>query len=55
MAQQWGNVSNGWSEVSRHVGADGVGVSEVGAFCVDYEVCPAACAPRPTPSTRPAA
>lgn len=37
MAQQWGNMSNGWREVSRTVGADGVGVSEVEAFCVDYE------------------
>jgi hypothetical protein len=37
MAQQWGNLSNGWREVSRSVGPDGVGVSEVEAFCVDYE------------------
>lgn len=37
MAQQWGNLSNGWREVSRAVGADGVGVSEIEAFCVDYE------------------
>lgn len=37
MAQQWGNMSNGWREVSRTVGSDGVGMSEVEAFCVDYE------------------
>jgi len=37
MAQQWGNLSNGWREVSRTTGPDGVGVSEVEAFCVDYE------------------
>lgn len=37
IAQQWGNMSNGWREVSRYVGPDGVGVSEVEAFSVDYE------------------
>lgn len=37
MAQQWGNMSSGWREISRTVGADGVGVSEVEAFCIDYE------------------
>ncbi|WP_157270612.1 hypothetical protein [Azohydromonas aeria] len=37
MAQQWGNISSGWREISRYVGPDGVGVSEVEAFCVDYE------------------
>ncbi len=37
IAQQWGNLSNGWREVSRSIGADGVGVSEVEAYCVDYE------------------
>jgi len=37
IAQQWGNMSNGWREVSRYVGQDGVGVSEVEAFSVDYE------------------
>ncbi len=37
MSQQWGNMSNGWREVSRSVGQDGVGVSEVEAYCVDYE------------------
>ena len=33
----WGNMATGWSEVARHVGPDGVGVSEVEAFAVDYE------------------
>lgn len=33
----WGNMNAGWSEVARTVGADGVGVSEVEAFAVDYE------------------
>lgn len=37
MSQQWGNMSNGWREVSRSVGPDGVGVSEVEAYSVDYE------------------
>jgi len=37
IAQQWGNMSSGWREVSRTVGADGVGMSEVEAFCTDYE------------------
>jgi hypothetical protein len=37
IAQQWGNMSSGWSELSRSVGPDGVGVSEVEAFCIDYE------------------
>jgi hypothetical protein len=37
IAQQWGNMSNGWREVSRVVGPDGVGVSEVEAYCTDYE------------------
>jgi hypothetical protein len=37
MSQQWGNMSNGWREVSRSTGPDGVGVSEVEAFSVDYE------------------
>lgn len=37
IAQQWGNMSNGWREVARYVGADGVGVSEVEAYSVDYE------------------
>ena len=33
----WCNMSSGWSEVARTVGPDGVGVSEVEAFCIDYE------------------
>jgi hypothetical protein len=37
MRLEWGNLSTGWREVSRTVGPDGVGVSEVEAFCVDYE------------------
>jgi hypothetical protein len=37
IAQQWGNMSNGWRELSRTVGADGVGVSEIEAYCTDYE------------------
>ncbi len=37
MAQQWGNMSNGWRELARFVGADGIGVSEVEAYSVDYE------------------
>jgi len=37
ISQQWGNMSNGWSEIARSVGEDGVGVSIVEAFCVDYE------------------
>ncbi|WP_298233907.1 hypothetical protein [uncultured Azohydromonas sp.] len=37
MAQSWGNVSSGWREIGRYVAPDGVGVSEVEAFCVDHE------------------
>jgi len=37
IAQQWTNLSNGWSELARSVGEDGVGVSIVEAYCVDYE------------------
>jgi hypothetical protein len=37
MAQCWRNVSSGWREIGRYVGADGVGVSEVEAFCIDHE------------------
>jgi hypothetical protein len=37
ISQQWGNMSNGWSELARSVGEDGVGVSIVEAFSVDYE------------------
>lgn len=33
----WGNMATGWSEISRFVGADGVGISEIEAFAVDYE------------------
>lgn len=35
--QKWGNMSSGWREISRRVGADGVGESEVEAYSVDYE------------------
>lgn len=37
ISQCWGNMSNGWREVSRSVGPDGVGVSEVEAFSIDFE------------------
>lgn len=37
IAQQWGNMSNGWRELSRSVDADGVGVSEVEAYSIDLE------------------
>lgn len=37
MSQQWGNMSNGWRELNRYKGADGVGVSECEAYCIDYE------------------
>ena len=37
MRRQWSNLSAGWREVSRTVGEDGVGVSEIEAYCVDYE------------------
>jgi hypothetical protein len=33
----WGNIAAGWREVSRFVGPDGVGVSEVEAFAIDYQ------------------
>jgi len=33
----WGNMAAGWRVVSRSIDADGVGVSEVEAFAVDYE------------------
>ncbi|WP_298236525.1 hypothetical protein [uncultured Azohydromonas sp.] len=36
-AQQWGALSSGWREISRYVGPDGVGVSEIEAFCLDHE------------------
>jgi hypothetical protein len=37
IAQQWGNMHNGWREVERWIGPDGVGQSLVEAYCVDYE------------------
>ncbi len=37
MAQCWRHLSSGWREIGRYVGADGVGVSEVEAFCIDHE------------------
>jgi hypothetical protein len=37
IAQQWGNMEFGWSEVSRGVGADGVPYSEVRAFAWDLQ------------------
>lgn len=33
----WGNMATGWRIVSRSVDPDGVGVSEVEAFAVDFE------------------
>jgi hypothetical protein len=33
----WGNMATGWRVVSRSIDPDGVGVSEVEAFAVDYE------------------
>lgn len=37
MAQCWRHLSSGWREIGRYVGSDGVGVSEVEAFCIDHE------------------
>ena len=37
IAQQWGNMEFGWSEVSRGTGADGVPYSEVRAFALDLQ------------------
>lgn len=37
IAQQWGNMEFGWSEVSRGVGVDGVPYSEVRAFAWDLQ------------------
>ena len=37
IAQMWGNLSFGFREVSRGIGADGVPFSEVEAFCWDME------------------
>lgn len=37
IAQMWGNLSMGFSEISRGIGPDGVKFSEVEAFCWDLE------------------
>jgi hypothetical protein len=37
IAREWGNMHNGWREVSRSVGDDGVGVSWIEAYSVDFE------------------
>lgn len=37
IAQQWGNIEFGWTEVSRGTGADGVPYSEVRAFATDLQ------------------
>lgn len=37
IAQMWGNLSFGFREISRGIGADGVPFSEVEAFCWDVE------------------
>lgn len=37
IAQQWGNMEFGWSEVSRGTGGDGVPFSEVRAFAWDLQ------------------
>jgi hypothetical protein len=37
IAQMWGNLSFGFKEISRAVGADGVTFSEAEAFCWDME------------------
>lgn len=37
IAQQWGNIEFGWSEVSRGVAADGVPFSEVRALACDLQ------------------
>ena len=37
IAQQWGNLEFGWSEISRGTGADGVPFSEVKAFATDLQ------------------
>lgn len=37
IAQMWGNLSFGFREISRGIAADGVGFSEVEAFCWDIE------------------
>lgn len=33
----WTNMQSGWRELSRIIGADGIGVSEIEAFCWDSE------------------
>jgi hypothetical protein len=37
IAQQWGNIEQGFREVTRTIGSDGVPFSEVEAYCVDLE------------------
>ena len=37
IAQQWGNLEQGFRELSRSVDVDGVAYSEVEAYCVDLE------------------
>lgn len=37
IAQQWGNMEFGWTEVSRGAGADGIPFSEVRAFAWDLQ------------------
>jgi hypothetical protein len=37
IAQQWGNMEQGFREVSRVIGSDGVPFSEVEAYCADLE------------------
>ena len=37
IAQQWGNMDSGWRELQRSVDIDGVGSSEVEAFCIDLQ------------------
>ena len=37
IAQQWGNMEQGFAEVSRETGSDGVNFSVVEAYCTDLE------------------
>jgi hypothetical protein len=37
IAQQWGNMEQGFRELSRAIGSDGVPFSEVESYCVDLE------------------
>jgi len=37
IAQQWGNIEQGFREIARNVGQDGVPYSEVEAYCTDLE------------------